>query len=53
MRFIFLILFFILLAVWVFAWAAFHVASGLIHLLLLFALIALIIHFLGAGRRSA
>ena len=52
MRFIFLILFFLLLVVWVFAWAAFHVAGGLIHLLLLVAFISLIIHFLGAGRRS-
>lgn len=52
MGFIFLILFFVLLAIWVSAWAAFHVASGLIHLLLLFAVISLVIHFLRAGRRS-
>ena len=50
--FIFLILFFILLVIWVVAWAAFHVAGGFIHLLLLFAFISLIIHFLGWGRRS-
>lgn len=52
MGFIFLILFFFLLVVWVVAWAAFHVAGGFIHLLLLFAFISLIIHFLGWGRRS-
>ncbi|HLK51000.1 MAG TPA: DUF5670 family protein [Bryobacteraceae bacterium] len=53
MGFIFLILFFVLLAVWVSAWAAFHVAGGLIHLILLFAFVSLIIHFLRPGRRSA
>lgn len=44
MRFLFLILFFFLLVIWGVAWAAFHVAGGLIHLLLLFALISLVIH---------
>ena len=52
MRFIFLIFFFILVAVWLFAWAAFHVAGGLIHLLLVFAVFSLVIH-LFAGRRGA
>ena len=52
MGLIFLVLFFVLLAIWVSAWAAFHVASGLIHLLLLFAFISLIIHFVSSGRRS-
>ena len=51
MRFIFLILFFVLLAIWVSAWAAFHVASGLIHLLLVIAIISLLVHFV-TGRRS-
>jgi hypothetical protein len=43
--FFFLVLFFILLIVWLVAWAAFHVAGGLIHLLLIVAVISLVIHF--------
>jgi uncharacterized protein DUF5670 len=50
--FIFLVFFFILLAVWVIAWAALHVAGGFIHLLLLLAVISLIIHLV-RGRRSS
>jgi hypothetical protein len=42
---IFLILFFILLIGWAVAWAAFHVAGGLIHLLLIIAVISLVLHF--------
>jgi hypothetical protein len=41
----FLILFFVLLVVWAFAWAAFHIAGGLIHLLLILAAVSLIMHF--------
>jgi hypothetical protein len=41
----FLILFSVLLVAWLFAWAAFHVAGGLIHLLLILAVISLILHF--------
>ena len=52
MRFIFLVLFFVLCVTWLLAWAAFHIASGLIHLLLLVAVISLIVH-LASGRRSA
>jgi hypothetical protein len=44
MRFLFLVLFFILLASWAGAFLVFHIAGGLIHLLLLFAVIALIVH---------
>ena len=51
MRFIFLILFFVLLATWLVAWAAFHVAGGLIHLLLIVAVISLVMHLV-AGRRA-
>jgi putative effector of murein hydrolase LrgA (UPF0299 family) len=50
--FLFLILFFLLLGVWATAWLTFHVAGGLIHLLLIFAVIALIIH-LFKGRSAA
>jgi len=41
-------LFFILLVLWAMGFLAFHVAGGLIHLLLLFALIALIMHLFTA-----
>ncbi len=43
--FFFLFLFFVLLAVWLVGWAAFHIAGGGIHLLLVVAVISLIIHF--------
>jgi hypothetical protein len=42
--FLFLILFFILIGAWLILWAAFHIASGLIHILLAIAVIALILH---------
>jgi hypothetical protein len=50
--FLFLILFFMLLGIWAVAWFAFHVAGGLIHLLLIVAVISLIMH-LFSGRRTA
>lgn len=46
------ILFVVLLIAWIGGFAVFHVAGGLIHLLLLFALISLILHFV-MGRRVA
>jgi hypothetical protein len=49
--FIFLVLFFILVGVWLLAWVAFHVAGGLIHLLLIVAIISLLLH-LFRGRRA-
>jgi hypothetical protein len=42
---IFLILFFLLGICWLLAWAAFHVAGGAIHILLIVAAISLIVHF--------
>ncbi len=42
--FIFLVLFFVLLGVWLMGWLAFHVAGGLIHLLLIVAVISLVVH---------
>lgn len=42
--FVFLILFFVLLGVWLMGWLAFHVAGGLIHLLLIIAVISLVVH---------
>ena len=41
----FLILFFILLIVWLVGFAAFHLAGGFIHLLLILAVISIIAHF--------
>ena len=50
--FIFIVLFFVLLFAWLIAWLAFHVAGGMIHLLLIIAVIALILHFVRRGRAA-
>lgn len=47
---IFIVLFAILLVLWLGGFLVFHVASALIHLLLILAVISLILHF---ARRSA
>jgi hypothetical protein len=47
---IFIVLFAILLVFWLGGFLVFHIASAMIHLLLLLALISLILHFV---RRSA
>jgi hypothetical protein len=47
-----LVLFFVLVVVWLLAWAAFHIAGGMVHLLLIIAIASLVIHFL-RGRRVA
>ena len=41
----------VLLALWAFGFFAFHVAGGLIHILILFAIISFLAH-LFMGRRS-
>jgi hypothetical protein len=46
------VLFVVLLIAWVGGFTVFHVAGGLIHLLLIFAVISLIMHFV-AGSRTA
>ena len=46
------ILFVILLIAWITGFSVFHVAGGLIHLLLVFAVISLILHFV-MGRSAA
>jgi hypothetical protein len=46
------ILFVVLLIAWIGGFTVFHVAGGLIHLLLVFAVISLILHFV-MGRRAA
>lgn len=46
-------LFFVLLLLWVGGFLVFHVSAGLIHLLLLFAIISLFFHlFRGRGRTA-
>jgi len=49
---IFTILFVILLIAWIMGWTVFHVTSGLIHILLVVALISLVLHFV-RGPRAA
>ena len=49
----FLGLFIVLLVAWLFGWAAFHVAGGLIHLLLIVAVISLVVHFVRGRRATA
>ena len=48
---IFLLLFFVLAICWLVAWAAFHVAGGAIHVLLLLAVVCLVVH-LFRGRQA-
>ena len=45
-------LFVVLLVMWLLGFFAFHVAGGLIHLLLIVALISLVLHFF-RGRSTA
>jgi hypothetical protein len=40
----FLILFFLLLVMWLMGFLAFHIAGGLIHLLLIVAVVSLVVH---------
>jgi Family of unknown function (DUF5670) len=42
----FLILFSVLFVAWILGWLVFHVAGGLVHILLIVAVISLIVHFL-------
>jgi hypothetical protein len=46
------ILFVVLLVAWISGFTVFHVAGGLIHLLLVLAVISLVLHFI-TGRRIA
>jgi hypothetical protein len=48
----FLVLFFILIVSWLFGWVLFHVAGGLIHALLVLAIISLVWHFMQARARA-
>lgn len=49
---LFMLLFLILLVAWIFGFGVFHVAGGLIHLLLIIAVIALILHFVRGTART-
>jgi Family of unknown function (DUF5670) len=46
-----LLLVIVLVVAWIIGWGAFHVAGGLIHLLLLVAVVFLVLHFV--RRRQA
>jgi hypothetical protein len=46
----FLVLFIVLVIMWLMGFLAFHVAGGLIHLLLVIALISLVLHFVRGTR---
>ena len=48
----FLIIFIVLLLAWIFSWAIFHVAGALLHILLIVAVIALILHFVRGRTRT-
>ncbi len=50
---IFLVLFVLLLLGWVLGFIVLHVSSALIHLLLVIAVIALILHFVRRSARTA
>lgn len=50
---IFTILFVVLLIAWLMGFAVFHVAGGLIHILLILAVISLVLHFVRGGSRAA
>jgi len=43
----------VLLVLWALGFGVFHVAGGLIHLLLILALISVIYHFMTGRRRTA
>ena len=49
----FIALFVILLLLWIFGFAAFHVANFAIHILLILAVISLILHFVRPHRPPA
>jgi uncharacterized protein DUF5670 len=49
---VWMILFIVLLLGWIGGFVMFHVAGGLIHLLLLFAVISIVLHFV-MGKRTA
>jgi Family of unknown function (DUF5670) len=49
---VFLILAIVLVVLWLGGFFVLHVSSFLIHLLIIFAVISIIMHFIGGGRRT-
>lgn len=49
----FIILFLVLLVAWIMGFTVFHIAGGLIHILLIAGVISLILHFIRGGRAAA
>jgi Family of unknown function (DUF5670) len=49
---IFTILFAVLLVAWLLGFSVFHIAGGLIHILLIFAIISLVLHFVRGRTRA-
>jgi len=49
---VFTILFVVLLVAWLLGFTMFHVASGLIHILLVLAVISLVLHFVRGTSRA-
>jgi hypothetical protein len=45
-------LFIVLAALWLILWLGVHIVSGAIHILIVLAVIALIIHFVRGGHRT-
>jgi hypothetical protein len=45
-----LVIFAVLVVIWLLGWGAFHVAGGLIHLLLIVAVVFLVLHFVRRRR---
>jgi uncharacterized protein DUF5670 len=43
---IYIVAFIVLMAAWISAWIGFHVTGGLIHILLVFAVVSLVLHFI-------
>jgi hypothetical protein len=43
---IYIVAFIVLMAAWISAWIGFHVTGGLIHILLAFAVVSLVLHFI-------
>jgi hypothetical protein len=50
---IYLIAFIVLMVAWIYGWIGFHVVGGLIHILPIFALVLLILHFVRGRNREA
>jgi uncharacterized protein DUF5670 len=49
---VFLTLFVVLLLVWIFGFAVFHLAGGAMHIVLAMAFVSLVVHFVRGGTRS-